>query len=37
LKASFFVEGENLAGRGEFLVGAREKTFDLRPVNGVGL
>ena len=37
LKASFFVKGENLAGRGELLVGAREKAFDLRPVNGVWL
>ena len=37
LKTSFFVKGEDLAGRGELFVGAREKSFDLRPVNGVWL
>ena len=37
LKASFFVKGENFVGRGELLVRAREKAFDLRPVNGVRL
>jgi RNA polymerase sigma-70 factor (ECF subfamily) len=35
LKASFFVKSENFAGRGELLVGTREKAFDLRPVNRV--
>ncbi len=37
LKTSFFVKGENSVGRGELLVRAREKAFNLRPVNGVRL
>jgi hypothetical protein len=37
LKTGFFVKGENPAGRGELFVSAREKAFDLRPVNGVWL
>jgi hypothetical protein len=35
LKTSFFVKSENLAGRGQLLIRAREEAVDLRPVNGV--
>ena len=35
LKASLLVKSENFVGRGELLVRAREKAFNLRPVNGV--
>ena len=37
LKASLFVKGENFVSRGELLVRARQKAFDLRPINGVRL
>jgi len=37
LKTSFFVKSENSVGRGGLLVCAREKAFNLRPVNGVRL
>ena len=37
LETSFFVKGENSVGRGELLVRAREKAFNLRPVNRVRL
>jgi hypothetical protein len=37
LKASLLVKSENFVGRGELLVRAREKAFNLRPVNGVRL
>jgi hypothetical protein len=37
LKAGLFVEGEYFPSRCEFLVGARQKPFYLRPVNGVRL
>jgi len=37
LKASLLVKGENFVSRGEFLVRAREKAFNLRPINDVRL
>jgi hypothetical protein len=37
LEASLLVKSENLVGRGELLVRAREKAFNLRPINGVRL
>lgn len=37
LKASLLVEGKNFVSGGEFLVRAREKAFNLRPINGVRL
>ena len=37
LKTSFFIESENLAGRGQLLIRACEETVDLGPVNRVRL
>jgi hypothetical protein len=37
LKTGFLVKDEDFMGRGELFVRAREKAFDLRPVNGVRL
>jgi hypothetical protein len=37
LKTSLLVKGENFVRRGEFLVRAREKALNLRPINGVRL
>jgi hypothetical protein len=37
LQGSLLVESEDFVGRGELLLGAREKAFDLRPVDGVRL
>ena len=37
LEASLLVKSQNLVSRGELLVRAREKAFNLRPVNGVRL
>jgi hypothetical protein len=37
LKTSFFIESENLAGRGQLLIRARKETVDLGPVNRVRL
>jgi len=35
LKTSFLIKSENFVSRGELLIRAREKAFNLRPVNGV--
>jgi hypothetical protein len=37
LKTSFFVKGENFAGRRQFFIRAREEAVDLCPINGVRL
>jgi len=37
LEAGLLVKSQNLVSRGELLVRAREKAFNLRPVNGVWL
>ncbi len=37
LKTSFFVKGENFAGRGQLLIRTREEAIDLGPVNRVRL
>ena len=35
LKTCFFIKSENLTGRGQLLIRAREEAIDLRPVNRV--
>ena len=37
LEASLLIKSQNFVSRGEFLVPAREKAFDLCPINGVRL
>jgi hypothetical protein len=37
LKACFLIKDEYLLGRGELLIGAGEKSFNLGPINGVRL